>query len=234
MSAESKPRAILLDALGTLLDLQDPAPRLRAELSARFDTDVTLDEAAVAVRAEIDYYRAHILEGRDRADVARLRARCAEVVQRALPDALGSRSLREVEDALLAALDFRAFADVLPTLRELRRLGLRLVVVSNWDASLHDVLAATGLHELLDGAITSAELGVAKPDPAPFCHGLAMAGVPASHAWHVGDSIEEDVAGATAALVTPVLLDRDGSLAPACPDGVRVITSLSELPALVA
>ena len=47
------------------------------------------------------------------------------------------------------------------------RAGLRLVVVSNWDVSLHEVLARTGLTPLLDGAVTSAEVGAAKPDPAP-------------------------------------------------------------------
>jgi putative hydrolase of the HAD superfamily len=46
----------------------------------------------------------------------------------------------------------------------------------------------------------------------------------------VGDSIEADVAGARAAGIAPVLLDRAGS-APAGP--VPVIASLAELPALV-
>lgn len=231
---EGKPRAVLLDALGTLLELEPPAPRLRTEIARRFGIDVSLEEAGRAVRAEIAYYREHILEGRDRADVARLRARCARVVQESLPAVLGARSLRDVEAALLAALEFTPFADARPALSELRRLGLRLVVVSNWDASLHDVLTQTGLGPLVDGTITSAELGAAKPDPALFRHGLAMAGIAPAAAWHVGDTVEEDVAGALAAGVTPVLLDRDGTLAASAPQGVRVIASLAELPGLVA
>ena len=63
------------------------------------------------------------------------------------------------------------------TLRELRRRGIRLVVVSNWDVSLHERLAETGLAPLLDGAVASAELGAAKPDPAIFARGLEIAGV---------------------------------------------------------
>lgn len=232
MSAQGKPRAVLLDALGTLLELEPPAPRLRAELASRFGAAVSIEDAARAVRAEIAYYRAHILDGRDRADVARLRARCARVVQDALPEVLGALGLREVEAALLAALEFTPFPDAVPTLHGLRRLGVRLVVVSNWDASLHEVLAATGLGPLIDGAITSAELGAAKPDPALFRHALAMAGIAPAAAWHVGDTPEEDVAGAQAAGVTPVLLDRDGSGGDPGP-GVRVIRSLSELCDLV-
>ena len=155
-------------------------------------------------------------------------------MQDELPDPLAAIPLREVEAALLAALEFTPFEDVVPALRGLRRLGLRLVVVSNWDASLHDVLLSTGLRAHLDGAITSAELAVAKPHPALFHHGLGMAGIAPGLAWHVGDSIEEDVAGALAAGIEPVLLDRDGTLAADAPEGVRVIASLAELPALVA
>ena len=103
---------------------------------------------------------------------------------------------------------------------------------SNWDVSLHDVLAATGLASLLDATLTSAELGVAKPDPAIFARALAVAGVEARRAVHVGDSLEHDVAGALAAGVRPVLVDRDGT-AWGAPDGVTVIAALDDLPALV-
>ena len=54
---------------------------------------------------------------------------------------------------------FRAFPDAVPALQRLRAAGLRTVVVSNWDVSLHDRLAEVGLAELVDGAVTSAEVG---------------------------------------------------------------------------
>ena len=90
--------------------------------------------------------------------------------------AAAGRSAR-AQEALLAALRFRAFPEVPDVLRALRARGARLVVVSNWDASLHEVLPRTGLAALVDGAVASAELGVAKPDPAIFVAGLALAGV---------------------------------------------------------
>ena len=110
-------------------------------------------------------------------------------------------------------------------LRRLRAAGLRLVVVSNWDASLHERLAETGLAGLVDGAIASAEAGSAKPDPAIFARALALARVPAEAAWHVGDSVEADVEGARAAGLRPVLISRHGG---------GDIASLTELRPLVS
>ena len=81
-----------------------------------------------------------------------------------------------VLDALLASLRFHAYEDSAPTLRALRARGIRLVVVSNWDWSLHERLQETGLAELVDGAIASAEVGSAKPDGAIFAAALQLAG----------------------------------------------------------
>jgi putative hydrolase of the HAD superfamily len=79
---------------------------------------------------------------------------------------------------------------------------------------------------LVDGVLTSAEVGARKPAPAMFEQALALTGATASQAIHVGDSLEEDVAGARAAGIEPVLVRRDG-LDPVF--GVRTISSLSEL-----
>jgi len=217
--------AVLLDALGTLVALEPPAPLLRDELGQRFGIEVSLPQAEAAIAAEIEYYRMHLDEGRDARSLAALRARCAEVVGAALalPDRL---EVPEITEALLASLNFTPFDDVVPMLRAARAAGRRLVVVSNWDASLPDVLDRLGLAPLLDGVVTSARAGARKPAPAIFEQALAIADVAASRAIHVGDSLEEDVAGARAAGVEPVLLRRKP---PAGPPGVTAIASLADL-----
>ena len=221
-------RAVLLDALGTLLELEAPGPGLQQSLAAR-GIDVSAAEAEHAMAAEIAYYRAHLMMGADDGGLWALRRRCAEVLADALPERAG-RALapEEVEAALLDALRFAPFAEVPGALAALRAAGARLVAVSNWDRSLHDVLAATGLRPLLDGVVTSAEAGTAKPDPAIFAHALAIAGAPASSALHVGDSLAEDVAGARAAGIEAVLLRREGD-PPAGAADVPLIHSLDEL-----
>ncbi len=225
--------AMLLDALGTLVRLDPPAPRLRAELAERFDVTVSDEEAGAALLAEIRYYRAHLDEGRDVVSLRALRHRCAEVLRTALPASarLSEVGTTELTAALLAALRFTAFDDARPAILAARSRGLRVVVASNWDVSLHGVLDRLRLLPLLDGVVTSAEVGARKPAPAVFDRALALAGANAAEAVHVGDSIEEDVAGARAAGIEPILLSRDGRPAP---PGVRCIASLRELRALTA
>jgi putative hydrolase of the HAD superfamily len=229
-------RAILLDALGTLVELEPPAPRLRSQLKQRFGLTLTRAQAEQAIGAEIAYYRAHLEQGRDGAGLAVLRRGCADVLSRELVASLG----REVPngpamvDALLASLHFRPYPEVGPVLSELHGRGLRLVVVSNWDASLPGVLDRLGLSGWLHGVVTSAEVGAGKPNPIIFERGLTLAGVAAEEALHVGDSPLEDVQGARTAGIQPVLISRaEPSRRPRDP-GLITIGSLRELAALVS
>lgn len=226
------PRAVLLDALGTLLTLRSPAPALRAQLRLRFDREVDEATAQRAMAAEIAFYRAHHLEGRDAGGLARLRARCTDVLQEALGPGAAGLASAELQEALLASLHFDPHPEVPDALGRMRDAGLRLVAVSNWDCSLHEVLDRTGVAAHLDGAVTSAQAGSAKPDGAIFSAALRVAAVPATAALHVGDSVREDVEGARAAGIEAVLVNRDGAPAPVA--GARVIASLAELPEMAA
>jgi putative hydrolase of the HAD superfamily len=219
-------RAVLLDALGTLVELQPPAPRLRA-LLAEAGFEVSEEQAAAGFGAEIGYYLQHHLEGGDRERLDELRDRCAE----ALRAGLGVKELDHAtaRRVMLGALEFRAFCDVEPALRELRAAGARLVIASNWDCSLPDWLGPAGVLDLVDGVVSSAELGEAKPAPAVFLRALELADAVPGEAVHVGDSLENDVEGARAAGIRPLLLVRGGE----APAGVDVIRSLAELPSIV-
>jgi putative hydrolase of the HAD superfamily len=216
-------KAVLLDVLGTLLRMEAPGPLLRAELRDRTGRDVGEAAAEAAFRAEIDYYVEHQLEGRDADALDRLRDRCALIVLESL--ALDPGELPAVREAMLAAIRFEAWPDAPPALEELRGAGIRLVAASNWDCSLPEVLERVGLADLLDGAVASAVVGTAKPDPALFEAALGVAGCGPQDALHVGDSVEKDVLGARAAGIESVLVARDGE-----PPALR---SLADLPALV-
>jgi putative hydrolase of the HAD superfamily len=232
VSGSSAPRAWLLDALGTLLELEPPVEPLRRELAERFGVQLTAAEAGAAMKAEIGFYRANHDIAVDRESLGALRRAAAAALRDALPpDAAAGLELGALTDALLAALRFRPFPEVPEVLRAARAKGIRLVVVSNWDVSLHDALAQTGLAPLLDGAITSAEVGSAKPGGEIFARGLALAGIEAAAALHVGDDLAADVGGARAAGIDVRLVLRDGSEPP---PGVATVRSLRELPGIAA
>lgn len=240
----ARTRAVLLDALGTLVELDDPAPRLRAALLERGGVDVGPAAAARGFGAEIGYYLANQMRGGDLAGLERLRDDCATAMRDALLAAVdegaaargldplaATRALDHatVRAAMLEALAFKTFPDVLPALSDLRERGLRLVVVSNWDCSLPEWLDRAGIGPLVDGSVSSAVVGEAKPAPAVFEAGLRLAGCDAAEALFVGDSVENDVLGARAAGLRAVLVQRAGDP----PLGVEAVRSLGELSAIV-
>lgn len=226
--------AVLLDALGTLVKLEPPAPRLRHQLRERFGLSVTDDEAHRAMGKEIAYYRAHLDEGRDEPSLRSLRRRCARVLWRELTAAEPSDSDAIVE-ALLASLEFTAFQDASPALRELKARGLRLAVVSNWDISLLGVLQRLGLAQWLDGVVTSAFVGARKPGAEIFQRALALVHARPEEAVHVGDSLEEDIVGAREAGIDAVWMVRghSGRSSTHTPE-VTTISTLGELLGLLS
>jgi putative hydrolase of the HAD superfamily len=226
--------AVLLDGLGTLIALEPPWPALRERLRETHGVDLAAGDAERAFRAEIVYYRAHHHEGRDAEALEDLRRRCAEVLRARLPaDVARKLSSTQLTAAMLGALRFRAYPDAPGALAALRARGVALVVASNWDVSLPAVLREVGLEGMVDGVVTSAEVGSPKPGRAIFAAALARAGSSPQRAVHVGDSVEHDVRGALAAGIRPVLLCR-GVLEPRerSPE-VPAIRSLAALPDLL-
>jgi putative hydrolase of the HAD superfamily len=191
-------KAVLLDGMGTLLRLEPPGPALARALA--------IDEATAerAFHAEVAYYLEHQLEGSDTDRLHDLRRRCAAVLA-----AEAGVAPEHALDALMGSLRFEAYPDAAPALAELGERGLRRVVVSNWDCSLPEVLERVGLLELVDAVVTSAVVGASKPDPRIFEAALTAAGCSAAEALHIGDSPGADVAGAQAAGIRALLIDRD-------------------------
>ena len=199
--------AVTLDAMGTLVSLAPPAPRLQRSLERRLGLVTDLGRCEGAMRAEMRHYRAHCTGARDARSLAALRLECASL----LADALGlGVSGTDILPSLTDAISFQAYPDALPALEQLAAAGLRLAVVANWDVSLPDVLARLGLAAPFGAIVTAAAVGAAKPSPKPFRAALARLGAEASRSVHVGDDPATDVAGARAAGLDAVLLDRSG------------------------
>jgi putative hydrolase of the HAD superfamily len=120
----------------------------------------------------------------------------------------------ELAEALFRAFSdpaaYRLFDDVRPALDELAGRGIILGLVSNFEPWLDEVLALQGIDGRFAAVAVSGKLGVAKPDPRIFKAALDQAGADPGATVHVGDQLINDVAGAAAAGITPVLIDRFG------------------------
>ena len=126
---------------------------------------------------------------------------------------------------------WRVYSDVVPALESLRSAGFMLVVVSNFDSRLENILKETGLDEYFAAIHLSTHIGFAKPDPRIFTTALGEHGIAARYACHVGDNLEDDADAARKAGMRAIWLDRH--------DQVRSesrhprISSLHELPKLL-
>ncbi|MBI4278399.1 MAG: HAD-IA family hydrolase, partial [Armatimonadetes bacterium] len=84
-------------------------------------------------------------------------------------------------------------------LRELRRRGYRVAVVSNADGRVADTMARVGIAPHLSFVVDSYVVGVEKPDPRIFHLAVERAGVAPGEAVHVGDTYSVDYLGARVA-----------------------------------
>jgi putative hydrolase of the HAD superfamily len=79
------------------------------------------------------------------------------------------------------------FPDVTPTLRKLRRRGIRMAVVSDAWPELPDLHAALGIHEFFEAYAISAELGCNKPDPRMYHHASTALGLAPAQCLFIDD-----------------------------------------------
>jgi FMN hydrolase / 5-amino-6-(5-phospho-D-ribitylamino)uracil phosphatase len=102
------------------------------------------------------------------------------------------------------------FADAATSLAALRP-GRRLGLVTNGPTDVQrEKIALLGVEPLVDFVLVSEEFGADKPDPAIFREALRLAGAETAEAVFVGDSAEHDVAGARAAGIRAVWVNRSG------------------------
>ena len=111
------------------------------------------------------------------------------------------------------------------TLKALKAKGYPLAVVSNWDATLPEILEVVGLGRYFDHLSVSALSGYAKPGPRLFREALEALGVSPEEAVHVGDA-EADLLGAEAVGMRALLFDPLGENPKALPRLERVLDYL--------
>lgn len=142
------------------------------------------------------------------------------------------QAFEQLWDHFASPAAWRVFPDVVPALDALKARGVRLGLISNWDARIVPLLEGLGVRELFDVVTASFQVGVEKPDSRIFSDALAKCGVAPQRALHVGDSYNEDVVGARGAGMRALWLRRGEHGQHDSPD-VEVINTLAEVPELL-
>ena len=212
-------RAVFFDAVGTLLHPDPPAADAYALVGERFGSRlpraVITRRFGAAFRRQDELDRTSGLHSGEEREVARWRGIVAEVLDDvADPDGC----FRELYDHFARPAAWRVEPDAAATLHALAARGLVLGVCSNFDHRLRGLL--TGLPELarIRQFVISSEVGWKKPAPGFFAEVVRAAEAPANRVLIVGDDVDNDFAGASAAGLHALLFDPHGhsNLAPEC------------------
>ena len=120
--------------------------------------------------------------------------------------------VRAITEAFKEHTSWQLYPDVKPALEACRAKGYSLGVISDWNIALGPLLRQFDLTQYFDCLVISAVARHAKPSPALHDMALERANAISDYSIHVGDSYIHDVLGARAVGITPILLDRTGTL----------------------
>ena len=218
-------KAVYFDAVGTLLFPTPSATTMYAEVAARHG--MTVDAAEVRARLWAKFREEDNLDRQYGwvTSEQREQERWLNIVQHALPG-----STEELFQELYLHFSQPQAWSLAPgtaqVLIELQQRGLRVGLASNYDSRLSAVVAGhEALAPLRQNVIISSLVGLRKPAPEFFSAVVQSAQCDPSQIMFVGDDLENDVAGATAAGMRAILIDPERKHL----DHSNRITQLSEL-----
>jgi putative hydrolase of the HAD superfamily len=207
-------RAIFFDVAGTLIVPRERIGQSYARLARDYGLDV--DGHAVGAAFRRVFNAAPGMAFGPGHDARALRNLEREWWRRVVADTFAEFGPFRDFDAYFAALfDFLADAanwqadpEAAPLLARLKERGFTLGVISNFDYRVYGILHGLGLGAYFDSITISSEAGWAKPAPEIFNSALGRHAIAPAEALHVGDSDQMDLAGAQAAGIAAILIDR--------------------------
>ncbi|HRY28441.1 MAG TPA: HAD-IA family hydrolase [Elusimicrobiota bacterium] len=208
----SRIKAVFFDAGGTLFRPHPSVGHVYAGLARKYGCDASAEWVDRRFRAQ--WRRRNGLEFLKNTDEGEEKAWWSRLVRAVFGRRMSEETFRpyfeELYDLFAQPKTWRLFPDALPTLKKLKKRGVPVGIVSNWDSRLFELCRGLGVAPWVDFILASAVVGSVKPHPGIFQKALKLAGVRPSEAIHVGDSFREDYCGATRAGLKAVWLCRAG------------------------
>lgn len=212
-SSHNQIRCVAFDAVGTLIRPVPSAAEAYHRVARQQGSRLTADEIA---RRFQQAFRETERGDVDAPDESRLatsealeRERWRSIVCRVIDDVADPGVCFDELFAHFASPEsWRCFDDVTETLSMLQRIGIQVVLASNFDGRLHSV--CDGLPEMrgIMTRVISAEVGFRKPSPRFFAALTQAAGCRTDELLMVGDDRQNDFQGARDAGIAALLVNR--------------------------
>lgn len=241
MAVLTRPSAILFDLDETLLDgagLYDSIVETCEEIAAQIQSVGAAELLEANSRVWAPYWQSverDFAAGRIDAASIDLEAWSMTLKDCDVDDAaLASHAAASQRRRYLSKLV--TFADVEPALSAIKENGFETGIVTNGPSDIQRAkLNVLNLSESFNAIVVTGEHRVAKPSPEPFAIALEILATEPARVWHVGDSVSDDVAGAKAAGLTAVWLNRsERTLEPDRPEPDFEVANLLEVAHLSA
>jgi putative hydrolase of the HAD superfamily len=201
-------RAVIFDAVSTLIHPDPPAPVIYAQIGRRFGSVLSpviiCERFVTAFQREENVDRALNL----RTNEARESERWRNIVGKVLDDVTDREMcFAELFAHFARPESWRCDPDAEAVLRELAARGYPLGMASNYDARLRSVVHGLPALQPLRYLLISSEIGWRKPAPAFFSAITRALAAPAASILFVGDDSTNDHEGAQAGGMQAVLFD---------------------------
>jgi putative hydrolase of the HAD superfamily len=206
---------IFFDAGGTLFEVRGGVGKVYSDIALRYGVGIDPAEAERLFRAAFLLRSSENFPSIMGDSAAAERQWWFDLVQGIfagrMPQSIFKECFAEIYDYFRSAAAWLLYPEVQQTLIQLKAKGIRMGIISNFDSRLREIIANLGIAPFIEQVTTSWSAKAAKPDAKIFLKAAAEMRVAPSEAFHVGDSIREDVQGAKNAGMIPVLIDRNSS-----------------------
>jgi len=204
-------RAIVYDAVGTLIQVQPSVAAIYAEVGRRHGSSLAVEE--VRRRFPAAFARQEQLD-RDagwRTDELREMNRWRQIVAEVLEDVADvDACFAELFTAFGQAPAWSCELDSVGLIETMHLRGIRQALASNFDRRLRQVIAPLPIAPYLDPVVISSEVGWRKPARQFFEHVVGSLALLPSEILFVGDDLGNDYEPARASGMQAVLFDPHG------------------------
>ena len=213
-------RAVLFDAVGTVIQLREPVGETYARFARAHGVAAPPAALQAAFPRALRAMPPMVFPGLTAAEVREAERRWWRRVVWSVFNAAGAIArfadfepcFGEIFAHFAGVGAWRCADGAGELLRTLRARGLRTGIVSNFDHRLPALLGALGLAPLLDAVVLPGDAGAAKPDPGIFALALERLAMRAAEAVYVGDDADDDIAGARRAGLRAIDVNAVGGL----------------------